>query len=42
MDINELLSGVDCECGRRHECPIEKVYIEKGAVSKLAHLTVKF
>ena len=38
MDINELLNGVDCECGRRHECPIEKVYIEKGATSKLAPL----
>ena len=42
MDINELLSGVDCECGRRHECPIEKVYIEKGAVSKLAPLCAPY
>ena len=36
MDINELLLGVDCECGRHHECSIEKVYIEKGATKRLA------
>ena len=38
MDINEILSGVDCECGKHHSCSIEKVYIEKGAVSRLTEL----
>ena len=42
MEINELLSGVDCECGRRHECPIEKVYIEKGAIARLASLCASY
>ena len=36
MDINELLKGVDCACGKHHTCDIEAVYIEKGAI---AHLT---
>lgn len=38
MDINEILSGVDCSCGKRHTCSIEKVYIEKGATARLAEL----
>ena len=35
MNINEILSGVDCSCGKRHTCSIEKVYIEKGAIFRL-------
>ena len=42
MDINEILLGVDCECGRRHTCSIEKVYIEKGAVARLAELCANY
>ena len=38
MNINEILLGVDCECGKRHTCSIEKVYIERGAVARLAAL----
>lgn len=38
MNINELLSGIDCSCGRRHECDIEAVIIEKGATKKLSTL----
>ena len=38
MDTNAILKGVDCSCGRRHECDIEHVYIEKGAISKLSEL----
>ncbi len=38
MDINEILLGVDCECGKRHTCSIKKVYIEKGAVARLTEL----
>lgn len=38
MTVNELLQGVDCSCGRHHTCPIERVYIERGAVSHLRAL----
>ena len=38
MDINELLQGVDCSCGKHHACDIEKVYIEKGAIGHLTQL----
>ena len=38
MDINEILRGVDCKCGRHHSCPIEKIYVERGAISHLAEL----
>lgn len=36
MDINSLLKGGPCACGREHRCAIESVYIEKGAISRLA------
>ncbi len=40
MNINEILKGVQCEkCGKYHTCPIEHVYIEKGAVNYLKELT---
>ena len=42
MDINAILSGVDCACGKRHECDIEHVYIEKGAISRLSSLCEKY
>ncbi len=38
MDINELLKGMDCSCGKHHSCDIEKVYIEKGAIRYLTEL----
>ena len=38
MDINELLKGVDCTCGKHHSCDIEAVYIEKGAIRHLTDL----
>ncbi len=38
MDINKLLLGVDCECGRRHQCDIEYVYIEDNATSHLKEI----
>ncbi|MBO5898855.1 MAG: sn-glycerol-1-phosphate dehydrogenase, partial [Clostridia bacterium] len=38
MDINTLLGGVDCACGRHHTCPIEHVYIERGAIARLGAL----
>lgn len=42
MDINKILSGVVCECGKHHTCSIEKVYIEKGAVSRLSELCERY
>ena len=42
MNINEILSGVDCECGKHHTCSIEKVYIEKGAVARLSELCADY
>lgn len=38
MDINGILNGVKCDCGRAHNCSIEYVYIEKGAIEKLTML----
>ena len=38
MNINELLKGVDCTCGRRHECVIDSVIIEKAAIDRLSEL----
>ena len=37
-----MLLGVDCECGKRHVCSIEKVYIEKGATKRLAELCADY
>ena len=42
MNVNEILSGVDCACGRHHTCSIERVYIEKGAVARLAELCSEY
>lgn len=38
MDINKLLSGIDCSCGKKHACEIEYVYIEKNATQKLKEI----
>lgn len=42
MDINLLLQGVDCSCGRRHTCAIDKVFIEHGAEGRLTSLCAKY
>ena len=39
MDIQQLLQGTDCSCGKHHSCDIKFVAIEKGAISHLTHLT---
>lgn len=39
MDIQQLLKGVDCSCGKHHSCDISYVAIEKNAISHLTHLT---
>ncbi len=38
MDINNLLKGIDCSCGERHECDIKYVYIEKNACARLTEM----
>ena len=38
MDINSILNGVKCDCGKEHMCGIECVYIENGAIEKLSML----
>jgi len=38
LNINELLKGVNCSCGKVHTCDIDYVYIEKGAISHLADI----
>lgn len=38
MNINQLLQGIDCSCGKKHTCGIEAVYIEKGAILRLKDL----
>ena len=38
MDMNELLRGVDCACGRRHSCAIGAVYVERNVAARLPGL----
>ncbi len=38
MDINNILHGVECACGKTHHCDIEYVYIEVGAIARLKKL----
>lgn len=38
MDINKLLEGVNCQCGKFHTCDIDYVIIEKGAISRLKEI----
>jgi len=42
MDINSILQGIECSCGKKHYCDIEYVYIESGAISRLEKLCMKF
>ena len=35
LDINALLKGVSCTCGRIHKCDIKSVFVEKDAISRL-------
>ncbi len=38
MDINKLLKGVNCDCGKNHTCDIEYVYIEENATKHLIEI----
>ena len=40
MDINKLLGGVNCSCGKMHTCDIEYVYIEKNATERLKEICI--
>ena len=42
MDINELLQGVECSCGKFHSCDIDYVYIADGAISKLKNICTSY
>ena len=35
MEINELLQGIDCACGRHHRCDIRHVTIGSNAIAQL-------
>ena len=38
MDIQALLKGIDCTCGRKHTCDIKYCYIEEDACKRLTEL----
>ena len=38
MDINKLLKGVQCACGKLHTCDINYVYIEDNAIRHLTDI----
>jgi len=38
VEINSILKGISCKCGKTHTCNIEYVYIEKGAIGRLTEL----
>ncbi len=42
MNINKLLNGVECSCGKVHNCTIEHVYIEKNAVNRMKELCTEY
>lgn len=42
MDINELLKGVKCACGKTHTCDIKYVYIERNATQRLSEICNEF
>ena len=42
MDINKLLGGIQCDCGRHHTCDIEYVYIESGAIKHLSEVCAAY
>ena len=42
MDINKILKGVECSCGKTHTCDIEYVYIEEGAISRFTEICAQY
>lgn len=42
MDINELLKGRKCECGRVHTCAVKRVVIGENAISAIEDMVKKY
>ena len=42
MNINDILKGLDCKCGKRHDCAIKYVYVENGAAEHLPEITESY
>ncbi len=42
MQINELIKGFDCACGKHHSCDIKHVLIGSGVIAGLAGITQKY
>ena len=42
MDINALLKGVNCSCGKTHTCDIKYVYIENNATERLREICIDY
>lgn len=42
MDIAKLLEGIECSCGKKHSCDIERVVIGKNALSETADIAEKY
>ena len=43
MELNELIKGREvCDCGRSHNCPIDYLVIEEGALKKLPELVASY
>lgn len=42
MDINILLQGKICDCGKTHSCPIKYVFIEDGAIDRLSNILADY
>lgn len=43
MDIKKLLQGIDnCECGRKHVCPMDHVIIGNGVLTSLTEICEKY
>lgn len=42
MDINTLLRGVPCSCGKTHTCDIQYVYIEQNATERLREISCDY
>jgi hypothetical protein len=42
MEINELLQGIECVCGRMHRCDIHYVAIGSNAISQLGDIVKEY
>ena len=42
MNINQLLQGIQCSCGKKHSCEIDSVFIEDGAITRLFEICAQY